>query len=84
MLSPPKPLDEMQPNLVSYSNEWGMHQHFFGPTPWEPWGGVMSEGIRNVSEISLSNHIVLTLVSLYNLNNLPSCDIPSRGEIANV
>ena len=44
----------------------------------------MSEGIRNVSEISLSNHIVLTLVSVYNLNNLPSCDIPSRGEIANV
>ena len=42
MLSPPKPFDHIQPNLVCvcvcYSHAWGMqHQKNFGPAPW---GGV--------------------------------------------
>ena len=32
MLSPPKPLDEIQPNLVSYSQKWVVQQHFFCPS----------------------------------------------------
>ena len=41
MLSPPKPLDEIQPNwYVSYSHEWGVQrQNFFWPAPWGPGKG---------------------------------------------
>ena len=34
MLSPPKPLDEIQPNLVCELHEWGVqHQTFLTPPP---------------------------------------------------
>ena len=48
MLSPPKPLDETQPNLwcVSYWHEWGVQrQTFFWPRPLGPWGGVKRSNI---------------------------------------
>ena len=40
-LSPPKQLDEIQPNFVCElargSHEWGGQRHnFFGPAPWGP------------------------------------------------
>ena len=40
-LSPPKPLDEIQPNLVcELLIEWGAQRHiFFGPAPWGPGEG---------------------------------------------
>ena len=35
-LSPPKPLDQIQPNLICCSHEWGVQRHFcFCPAPWE-------------------------------------------------
>ena len=40
MLSPPKPLDEIQPNLVlSYSHEWSVQRQTFFPNPWSPGEG---------------------------------------------
>ena len=40
MLSPPKPLDEIQPNLVSsYSYEWGVHVKLLWPHPLGPGEG---------------------------------------------
>ena len=36
-LSPPKPLDEIQPNC---SHDWGVQRHnIFLPSPLGPWGG---------------------------------------------
>ena len=41
MLSPPKPLDEIQPNwCLNYSHEWGVQgKNVFGTAPWGPWEG---------------------------------------------
>ena len=47
MLSRPKPLDEIKPNLVfELLNEWGaQHNFFFWPRPLGPWGGVKRSNI---------------------------------------
>ena len=28
---------------VSYSHEWGVQQHIFGPVPWGPWEGAKGQ-----------------------------------------
>ena len=46
MLSPPKLLDEIQPNLVCELLTWiGRATAFFGPRPMGPWGEVKRSNI---------------------------------------
>ena len=45
MLSPPKPLDEIEPNSVCELLTWGVQRHFFLPRPLGPWGGVKRSNI---------------------------------------
>ena len=48
-LSPPKPLEEIQPNLVCVccSHEWGVQQQFFCPAPWGPGEGPKGQILLN-------------------------------------
>ena len=46
MLSPPKPLDKIQPNLVCELLSWmGRATAIFSPRPLRPWGGVKRSNI---------------------------------------
>ena len=48
MLSPPKPLDEIKPNLVCELHEWGaQRQFFFAPPP-----GALGKGQK------VKNHLI--------------------------
>ena len=53
-LSPPKPLDKIQPNLVCIcSHEWGVQRHFFGgPAPWGLEEGLKGQ-ILNIIKFQL-------------------------------
>ena len=52
MLSPPKPLDEIQPNLVCELLTWmgrATSNFFFGPAPWGPWEGSKGQILFNLN-----------------------------------
>ena len=58
MLSPPKPLDEIQPNLVCELLTWigRTAAHFLAP-PLGPWGGAKSSNIITYHKISITMSI---------------------------
>ena len=54
-LSPPKPLDEIQPNLVCELLTWMgcATAHFFGPAPWGPGEGPKGQISLNIIKFQL-------------------------------
>ena len=63
MLSPPKLLDEIQPNLVCELHEWGVQRKKnFWPRPLGPWVKYHSISItKSISKIFIANFVcVLT------------------------
>ena len=63
MLSPPKPLDEIQPNLVCKLHEWSMQQqNNFGPAPWGPGEGLKGQVSLNFNnKVNFKDLLYLTL-----------------------
>ena len=57
-LSPPKPLDEIQPNLVCVccSHEWGVQWHiFWGPALWGPGEGPKDQILLSIMKFQLQS-----------------------------
>ena len=57
MLSPPKPLDEIQPNLVCelLTCIGCATAHFFGPAPWGPGEGPKGQIYLNIIKFQLQS-----------------------------
>ena len=57
-LSPPKPLDKIQPNLVCVLLTWirCATAHFFGPAPWGPGERPKGQMLLNIIKFQLQSH----------------------------